>query len=74
MFFMVWASLSGSFQSTGKGYPVGTEQNLQRRVQILPRIMKVAVPRFQHSPMLGQLPLVQMVFSFCCITRFFTRE
>src|SRR5512145_2424181 len=55
------ASRSGSCQSTGNGIPVGTEQNLQRRVHILPRIIKVAVPRLQHSPIFGQLPLVHMV-------------
>ena len=33
------------------------------RVQTLPRIMNVAVPAPQHSPMLGQLPDWQMVWS-----------
>jgi hypothetical protein len=31
-------------------------------VQILPRIIKVAVPSPQHSPILGQLPDEQIVF------------
>ena len=32
--------------------------------------MKVAVPSAQHSPILGQLPEVQMVFSLYLSTRF----
>jgi hypothetical protein len=36
------------------GFPVFTLQKPQRRVQVSPRIMKVAVPRSQHSPMFGQ--------------------
>ncbi len=32
---------------------MSTAQNEQPRVQTLPRIMNVAVPAFQHSPMLG---------------------
>jgi hypothetical protein len=55
------ASFSGSLLSGGKGLPDFTAQNLHRRVQMSPRIMKVAVPLFQHSPMFGQLPLLQMV-------------
>jgi hypothetical protein len=47
---------------------VATEQNPQLRVQMLPRIMKVAVPSPQHSPMFGQLPLWQMVCSLCSPT------
>jgi hypothetical protein len=41
------------------------------RVHFSPSIIKVAVPAFQHSPLLGQLPLTQMVFSFWLATKFF---
>ena len=37
-------------------------QNPQFRVHTLPRIMKVAVPRAQHSPMFGQRASSQTVF------------
>ena len=43
------------------GAPFCTAQNPQRRVQTLPRIMNVAVRRFQHSPTLGQAALSQTV-------------
>ena len=52
------AGSSGSFQV---GLPVLTLQNPQRRVQVSPRIMNVAVPRSQHSPMLGQAASRQTV-------------
>src|SRR5690554_7007849 len=55
------ATFSGSAQSSVSGRPVRTPQNPQERVHILPRIMKVAVPSVQHSPMFGQDPEVQMV-------------
>ena len=58
---MLRATFSGSAQSTVSGLPVFTPQKPQERVQVLPRIIKVAVPSVQHSPMLGQLPDVQMV-------------
>ena len=51
------ATRAGSKGSSSSGRPVATEQNPQDRVQTLPRIMNVAVPAPQHSPMLGQLPL-----------------
>src|SRR5690554_1629467 len=60
--FMDRATFSGSSQSTVSGLPVLTPQNPQDRVQMFPRIIKVAVPSPQHSPILGQLPEVQMVF------------
>ena len=47
--------------STFSGLPVTTLQNPQLRVQMLPKIMNVAVPSPQHSPMLGQCPLSQIV-------------
>src|SRR5690606_22637750 len=55
------ATRFGSSTSTGRGLPVATAQNEQERVQILPRIIKVAVPAPQHSLIFGQFPLSQMV-------------
>jgi hypothetical protein len=55
------AGSSGSFQV---GLPVLTWQNPQRRVQVSPRIMNVAVPRSQHSPTLGQAASWQTVCRF----------
>ena len=52
------AGSSGSFQV---GLPVLTLQKPQRRVQVSPRIMKVAVPRSQQSPMFGQAASWQTV-------------
>ena len=54
------AGSSGSFQV---GLPVLTLQKPQRRVQVSPRIMNVAVPRSQHSPMFGQAASWQTVCS-----------
>ena len=48
-----FATRSGSSGSRGAGRAVVTSQNPQRRVQWLPPIMKVAVPRAQHSPRFG---------------------
>ena len=49
------ATRSASRGSGGApGSPVFTAQNPQARVHTSPRIMKVAVPRFQQSPMFGQ--------------------
>ena len=47
------ATLGGSAKSSSVGFPVCTAQNEHARVQIFPRIINVAVPRDQHSPMLG---------------------
>ena len=63
------ATRPGSKGSTSSGRPVDTLQKPQERVQTLPRIMNVAVPSPQHSPMLGQFPLSQMVWSLCSLTR-----
>src|SRR5690606_15730276 len=63
------ATFSGSAQSTVSGLPVLTPQNPQERVQMFPNIIKVAVPSPQHSPILGQLPEVQMVLSPYLSTR-----
>src|ERR1700681_517874 len=69
---MAFATRCGSSQSTGSGLPVATAQKPQLRVQIFPRIIKVAVPAPQHSPIFGQLPLSQIVCSLCWSTRFLT--
>ena len=45
----------------GEGAPFCTAQKPQRRVQTFPRIMKVAVRRFQQSPIFGQAALSQTV-------------
>src|SRR3954468_20565377 len=56
-----FATRNGSKGSTASGLPVATEQNPHERVQMFPSIIKVAVPAPQHSPMLGQFPLWQIV-------------
>ena len=59
---LTWfATRSGSKGSFQVGFPVCTLQKPQRRVQTSPRIMKVAVPRSQHSPTFGQLASWQTV-------------
>ncbi len=50
---MVCARLKGSSASSGSGRPWPTSQNGQRRVQMSPMIMNVAVPLLKHSPMFG---------------------
>src|SRR3954454_6169283 len=45
-------------------------QNPHDRVQTSPRIINVAVPAAQHSPMFGHLALWQTVCNFCSLTRF----
>ena len=52
--WMVSANLRGSSGSGGKGLPCATSQKGQRRVQIAPRIIKVAVPWLKHSCKFGQ--------------------
>ena len=66
---MEFATFSGSVQSTAPGRPVCTPQKPQERVQIFPKIIKVAVPSAQHSPIFGQLPDVQIVLSLYLSTR-----
>ncbi len=61
MRFTCVATRSGSSGSFQLGLPVFTLQKPQRRVQTSPRIMKVAVPRSQHSPTLGQFASSQTV-------------
>src|SRR5690606_16894630 len=63
------ATRMGSSNSTAFGRPVATAQNEHDRVQIFPRIINVAVPAPQHSHILGQLPLSQMVWSLCSSTK-----
>src|ERR1700744_1016660 len=67
--FTELATRLGSSRSTANGRPVATAQNEQERVQIFPNIIKVAVPAPQHSPILGQLPLSQIVCSLCVSTK-----
>ena len=66
------ATLGGSARSSSVGLPVWIAQNVHARVQILPRIIKVAVPRDQHSPILGHWALWQTVWSWLSSTRFLT--
>src|SRR5665647_1780985 len=68
------ASRADSRGSGGSGLPVFVAQNLQALVHISPRIIKVAVPLFQHSPMLGQFPLVQIVCRWFSTTTCLTIE
>ncbi len=53
MSFNVKASFFGSSLSAANGRPWPTSQNGQRRVQISPKIIKVAVPWLKHSERLG---------------------
>ena len=62
------ATCRGSEASGARGLPVFVAQNLQPRVQMSPKIMKVAVLRLQHSALLGQSPLLQIVCNECCFT------
>ncbi len=64
------ANLSGSSRSRPSGRPVLTAQKPQPRVQMSPRIMNVAVPAPQHSPMFGQRALSQTVWSRLPLTIF----
>src|SRR5580765_8433774 len=62
---MVSARWRGSSASGASGRPCATSQNGQRRVQMSPRIMKVAVPLPKHSAMFGQEASSQTVWRFC---------
>src|SRR5688572_10372259 len=62
---MVSARCRGSSASGGSGRPWATSQNGQRRVQMSPRIMNVAVPLPKHSAMFGQDASSHTVCSFC---------
>lgn len=56
------ATRLGSSLSTAAGFPVLTLQKPQARVQVSPRIMMVATPLAQHSPMFGQAASWQTVW------------
>ena len=58
---------AGSSGSCHVGLPVRTLQKPQRRVHVSPRIMNVAVPRSQHSPMFGQAASWQTVCRFSAL-------
>src|ERR1044072_9710935 len=67
------AVFSGSSASSQpRGLPVSTLQKRQARVHTAPINMMVAVPAFQHSPMLGHLASSQTVASRCSRTMPFT--
>ena len=63
------ATRAGSSGSFHVGLPVLTLQKPQRRVQVSPRIMNVAVPRSQHSPMFGHAASWQTVCRFSALDR-----
>ena len=58
---MAAATRAGSAASTGPGRPWATAQYAHARVHTSPRIMKVAVPCPQHSPMFGHCASSQTV-------------
>src|SRR5690625_6286372 len=62
---MASANWRGSSTSRGLGLPWPTSQNGQRRVQISPMIINVAVPPLKHSPRLGQLASSHTEASLC---------
>ena len=64
-FFTVSAKCCGSFTSNTFGRPCATSQKGQRRVQISPIIMKVAVPLPKHCGKLGHAASSQTVCNFC---------
>src|SRR5690606_23748794 len=63
------ATRFGSSKSTAFGLPVATAQKEHEREQIFPKIIKVAVPAPQHSPIFGQFPLSQIVCSLWVSTK-----
>src|SRR6478736_6086752 len=65
----VAATFAGSSASSQPcGLPVSTAQKRQARVHTLPMTMMVAVPAFQHSPMLGHLASSHTVARRCSRT------
>src|SRR5947209_12804565 len=66
------ATLAGSSGSCHVGLPVLTLQNPQRLVHVSPRIMNVAVPRVQHSPMFGHAASWHTVCRFSDLIRLFS--
>jgi len=63
------ATRRGSSVSSSGGRPVLMWQKPHDRVQVSPRIISVATPFDQHSPMFGQLASWQTVCRFCSRTR-----
>src|SRR5690606_2877214 len=55
------ATFSGSFQSIDSGLPVFTPQKQHERVQVLPNIIKVAVPSPQQSSIMRQHPEIHNI-------------
>src|SRR5436853_5064087 len=66
------ATRAGSSGSFHVGLPVLTLQNPHRLVHVSPRIMNVAVPRCQHSPMFGHAASWQTVWRFSDLIRLFS--
>jgi hypothetical protein len=64
---------AGSSRSSVGGLPVAMWQKPQERVQTSPRIISVAVPADQHSPMLGHLADWQTVWSRWSLTSLSSR-
>src|SRR5436190_4865711 len=62
---MVSARWRGSSASGASGRPCATSQKGQRRVQMSPRIMNVAVPLPKHSPMFGHEASSHTVCRLC---------
>src|SRR5687768_14986730 len=60
--------MGSSASSHPCGLPVSTEQKRQARVQTAPINISVAVPAFQHSPILGHFASSQTVASRCSLT------
>ena len=67
--FMERATFSGSSHSKVSGRPVLTPQKPQDLVQIFPKIINVAVPSPQHSPIFGQLAEEQIVLRLYLSTK-----
>ena len=70
---MAIARFFGSSLSRGLGRPCPTSQNGQRRVQISPMIIKVAVPPEKHSPRFGQAASSHTLCSLCLRSSALTR-
>jgi hypothetical protein len=68
------ATRAGSSRSRAAGLPCCTAQNPHARVQTSPRIMNVAVPWCQHSPMFGQRASSQTVCRPCSRMSPFSRR
>src|SRR5689334_5994560 len=60
--------IGSSASSQPRGFPVSTEQKRHARVHTDPITMMVAVPAFQHSPILGHLASSHTVLRRCSRT------